>query len=123
MATRSQQEQAKREQEIKLLRDAAIADKTKPAIQWMIDLANSMQNDLDADKLAITADILEGGTSPPRPKGVMGPTTAGSGWSMGGYTPTQVVQQDRMPARILPEEEEEMYTNMGLFSMKPYRWS
>ena len=119
MATRSQQLQALRQQNIDRIRKEGEDN----GVQWKIDLANSMQNDLDADKLAITADILEGGTSPPRPKGVMGPTTAGSGWAMGGYTPTQVVQHDRMPARILPEEEEEMYTNMGLFSMKPYRWS
>ena len=54
--------------------------------------------------------------------GVIGSSTAGSGWSMGGYAPTQVVQQDRMPGRILPEDEEDMYKKMGLFSMTPYRW-
>jgi len=49
-------------------------------------------------------------------------TTAGSGFSMGKYAPTQVVQQNLMPPRVLPREEEEMYGRGSLFGMTPYRW-
>jgi len=73
-------------------------------------------------KLKVEADIWEGGKQPGAPVGVIGSSTAGSGWSMGGYEPTQVVQQNRMPGRILPEDEEDMYKKMGLFGMKPHRW-
>lgn len=49
-------------------------------------------------------------------------TTAGSGFSMGKYAPTQVVQKELMPQRILPREEEEVYGRGSLFGMNPYRW-
>ena len=49
-------------------------------------------------------------------------TTAGGGWSMGKYAPTQVVQKELMPQRILPREEEEVYGRGSLFGMNPYRW-
>jgi hypothetical protein len=81
-------------------------------------------------KSKVEADIWEGGKQPGAPVGVIGSSTAGSGWSMGGYAPTQVVQQDRMPTRTLPGElvsermrrEEEMYGRGSLFGMTPYRW-
>ena len=86
------------------------------------DLVAYLEQDISEKKAKVEADIWEGGKQPGAPVGVIGSSTAGSGWSMGGYAPTQVVQQDRMPGRILPEDEEDMYKKMGLFGMKPYRW-
>jgi len=85
-------------------------------------VAADIKNLIAEKKSKVEADIWEGGKQPGAPVGVIGSSTAGSGWSTGGYEPTQVVQQNRMPGRILPEDEEDMYKKMGLFSMTPHRW-
>ena len=81
-----------------------------------------LEQDIAEKKAKVEADIWEGGKEPGTPEGMIGSSTAGSGWSMGKYAPTQVVQQNLMPPRILPREEEEMYNRGSLFGMNPYGW-
>ena len=110
----AQQAIAQREKEITWLRGLGTTEANA--------LANSLEVQNEEAKRAVTADIFESASEPSTPKGMIPSSTAGSGWSIGSYAPTQVVQQDTMPTRTLPEDEEDMYNKMGLFGMTPYRW-
>ena len=110
----AQQAIAQREKEITWLRGLGTTEANA--------LANSLEVQNEEAKRAVTADIFESASAPSTPKGMIGSSTAGSGWSMGSYAPTQVVQQNLIPPRVLPREEEEMYGRGSLFGMAPYRW-
>ena len=110
----AQQAIAQREKEITWLRGLGTTEANA--------LANSLEVQNEEAKRAVTADIFESASAPSTPKGMIDSSTAGSGWSMGSYAPTQVVQQNLIPPRVLPREEEEMYGRGSLFGMAPYRW-
>lgn len=110
----AQQAIAQREKEITWLRGLGTTEANA--------LANSLEVQNEEAKRAVTADIFESASAPSTPKGMIPSSTAGSGWSMGSYAPTQVVQQNLIPPRVLPREEEEMYGRGSLFGMAPYRW-
>ena len=86
------------------------------------DLVAYLEQDLAQKKAKVEADIWEGAKQPGTPEGMIGSSTAGVPFSMAKYTPTQVVQQNLMPPRILPREEEEMYNRGSLFRMNPHEW-
>ena len=116
----AQQAIAQREKEIAQLE--RMTDDNGMPIPWAQTLARQLKVENENAKRAVTQDIFESASEPSTPKGMIGSSTAGSGWSMGSYAPTQVVQQNLMPSRILPREEEEMYNKGSLFGMNPYRW-
>ena len=116
----AQQAIAQREEEIAQLE--GMKDKNGVPIPWAQTLARQLKVENENAKRAVTQDIFESASEPSTPKGMIPSSTAGSGWSIGSYAPTQVVQQDTMPTRTLPEDEEDMYNKMGLFGMTPYRW-
>ena len=81
-----------------------------------------LEEDLARKKAKVEADIWEGGKQPGTPEGMIGSSTAGVPFSTAKYIPTQVVQQNLMPSRILSREEEEMYDRGSLFRMNPHEW-
>ena len=110
----AQQAIAQREKEITWLRGLGTTEANA--------LANSLEVQNEEAKRAVTADIFESASAPSTPKGMIPSSTAGSGWSMGSYAPTQVVQKELMPQRILPREDEDVFGRGSLFGMTPYRW-
>jgi|TARA_Y100000310_G_scaffold202381_1_gene202519 hypothetical protein len=85
-------------------------------------VASDIKALIDEKTAKVEADIWEGAKQPGTPEGMIGSSTAGSGWSMGKYAPTQVVQKELMPQRILPREDEDVFVRGSLFGMAPYRW-
>ena len=120
--TNSAAQQAIAQREMEIAQLERMTDDSGRPIPWAQTLARQLKVENENAKRAVTQDIFESASEPSTPKGMIGSSTAGSGWSMGSYAPTQVVQKELMPQRILPREDEDVLGRGSLFGMTPYRW-